>query len=75
MKWSKNQKENFLFSCVRPPETPLCWQNTEEVTPRLYSRSILHDNKGFIWSISIAAKYGECTVTQKQVPHPESVAY
>ncbi len=55
-KIGKIVKKRFsLFWCVRPPETILCWQNTEEVTPRLYSHSILHANKGPIWSISVAA--------------------
>ncbi len=40
-------------------ETPLCWQNTEKVTPRVYRRSILRGNKGPVWSISVAAVYSE----------------
>ncbi len=38
----------------------LCLQNIEKVTPMLYSHSILHGNKGPIWSISVAATYSEC---------------
>ncbi len=59
MKLSKNRKKISLFLRVRPPETPLCQQNTEKITPRLYSRSILYGNKGPIWSISVAAMYSE----------------
>ncbi len=75
MKWSKNQKKKkrfSLFLLVRLPETPSCWQNTEKVTPSLYLCSILHNNKGPIWSISVAAMYSGCKATQKQVPHSQA---
>ncbi len=52
---------------------PLCWQNTEKVTPRLYLSLILHGNKGPIWSIFVAVVYSECKATQKQVPHSQKV--
>ncbi len=56
MKWSKKKKKRFsLFWRATIPEPPLCWQNTEKVTPRLYSRSILYGNRGPIWLISAAA--------------------
>ncbi len=42
----KKLKKKFLFWRVTLAETPLRWQNTEKVTPRLYSRSILYGNKG-----------------------------
>ncbi len=53
----------------------LCWQNTEKVTLRLHSRSILHGNKRLIWSISIISVYSECKAMQKQVPHFQKVWY
>ncbi len=58
----KLKKMIFLIWCVRPPETSLCWQNTEKVTPRLNLRSIIHGNRGFIWSISLQL----CTVSVKR---------
>ncbi len=48
---------------------PLCWQNTEKITPSFYSPLILHGNRGPIWSISIAAVCSEYKAIQKQVPH------
>ncbi len=71
----KSEKKNYFpyFGMLRPQETPLCWQNTEEVISRVYSHSILCGNKGPIWSISIAAMYSECKVTQKQVSRPQKV--
>ncbi len=69
----ESKKMISLFWHVRPPETPLCWQNTGKVTPRLYSRSISHGNKEHIWSISVAALYSERKVTQKQVLHSQKV--
>ncbi len=63
----KSKKKFSLFWCVRPRETPLCWQNTEKVTPRLYSRSILYGNKGHIGSISTAAVYSDCKATQSSL--------
>ncbi len=69
----KSKKLFSLFWCIRPPETPLCWQNSEKVTPRLYSHSILHGNKGSIWSISVAAMYSECKATRKQVPRSQKL--
>ncbi len=63
----KSKKKRFSsFWSVRPPETPLCWQNTEKVIPRLYSHSIVHGNKGPIWSNSVAAMYSESKVTQNK---------
>ncbi len=56
-KWKK--KKFSLCWHIRPLETPLCWQNIEKVTSKLYSRSILHGNEGPIWSISVAAVYSE----------------
>ncbi len=64
----KLKKIIFLIWSVRPPETPLCWQNTEKVIPRLYSRSIVHGNKMPIWSVSVAVMYSERS-DRKQVPH------
>ncbi len=48
-----------------PPETPppQLWQNTEKVTARLYSYSILHGNNGPIQLISVTAVYSECKAT------------
>ncbi len=71
---SKIKKKIFsLFWRGTPPETSLCWQNTEKVTSMLFSHSILHGNKGPIWFISVAAMYSECKATQKQVPHSQNV--
>ncbi len=66
----KLKKKRFsLFWRTWPPETLLRKQNTEKITSRLYSRSILHNNKGPIWSISVTVIYSACRAMQKQVPH------
>ncbi len=54
------KKKRFsLYWRVRAAETHLYRQNTEKVTPRLYSRSISHGNKGPIWSIPVAVVYSD----------------
>ncbi len=66
-----------LFSLVwrvTPPETLLRWQNTEKVTPRFYSRSILQGNKGpHLINFCCSRLYSERKTRQKQVSHSQKV--
>ncbi len=68
MKWSKIEKNDLAYFGVLGHQIPLCWQNTEKVTPRFYSHLIIHGNKGPIWSISVAAMYSECKATENKFP-------
>ncbi len=42
----KKKKRFSLFWCVMPLETPVYWQNTEKVTPRLFHAQFYMTIKG-----------------------------
>ncbi len=65
----KIEKNDFpYFGVLGHQKHPQCWQNTEKVIPRPYSRSIVHGNKRAIWLVSVAAMYSEPEVTQNKFP-------